>query len=92
MNHDGSLDLDSRLQNFRMSPEYANLQEKSSKGGAQNSRKRQLDANNIKKTQSLKRMLLEGQDTGDAMSPSSQAAIQMHNSIALLNQSNSGGR
>ena len=40
MNHDGSLDLDSRLQNFRMSPEYANLQEKSSKGGAQNSRKR----------------------------------------------------
>ena len=89
---EGSLDLDPRLQNFRMSPEYANMQEKSSKGGG-GSRKRQTEAMNIKKTQSMKRMLLEGHEpTVEAMSPSSHAAIQMHNSIALLNQSNSGGR
>ena len=49
-----------------------------------------MDALNIKKTQSMKRMMLEKQDSG--MSPTSQAAIQMHNSIALLNQQNSGGR
>ena len=39
---------------------------------------------NIKKTQSMKRMMLEKQDSG--MSPTSQAALHMHNSIALLNQ------
>ena len=54
-------------------------------------RKRQIDAMNIKKTQSMKRMMLEKQDSG-GMSPTSQAALHMHNSIALLNQSNSGGR
>ena len=68
------------------SPEYSN--DVNSKAVA--SRKRQIDAMNIKKTQSMKRMMLEKQDSG--MSPTSQAALHMHNSIALLNQQNSGGR
>lgn len=69
------------------SPEYSN--DINSKAMA--NRKRQIDAMNIKKTQSMKRMMLEKQDSG-GMSPTSQAALHMHNSIALLNQSNSGGR
>ena len=39
--------------------------------------------NNIKKTQSVQRIMVEKQDSG--MSPTSQAAMNMHNSIALLN-------
>ena len=42
-----------------------------------------LDVNNIKKTQSMKRMMLESQEV--ELSPQTQAVMQMHNSIALLN-------
>ena len=63
-----------------MSPEYSNGFGQARRG----SRKRETDPANIKKTQSLKRMAMERQDLG-GMSPSSHAAMQMHNSIALLN-------
>ena len=58
---------------MKQSPEYSNSNNNTDKNSKNVARKRQIDAMNIKKTQSMKRMLLEKQDSG--MSPTSQAAI-----------------
>lgn len=74
-----TLDFEVNLSEMQ-SPEYSNEVNTKANG----SRKRQIDALNIKKTQSMKRMMLQKQDSS-GVSPTSQAAIHMHNSIALLN-------
>ena len=75
----GSADVEATtFINLSQSPEYSSQELQTTAG-----RKRQIDALNMKKAQSLKRMPLEKQDS--ASSPQSQTAIQMHNSIALLN-------